>query len=273
MNFTSQRTPHKPQTYIHTSEPKPTSVQTPESSNKSDDNSEEEKHVEVDVSEDSKSMSKSYKKRRTVVHIAKAIDPKRAILRKMLLLNTLSDNMLTRPPVFAWENEEKGEDSQKQGRLLCITWNMQGTTDDFPSNLHELVKREIQHDFFAIAVQNCSNFTKWEKAVMSVLGDAYSVLVHSEYRGLGLSLICRKKVRYLQSGSTQTDHYRDNSKHTNVMAIGVTLGKTKIAFVNCNVDLKIFKETVEESSNELPILIEIDQTLNMGSLTKEEKKG
>lgn len=86
-------------------------------------------------------------------------------------------------------------------------------SDDAPANIHELVKRDIQHDIYVISVQNLASFSKWEKAVMSVLGDAYVIVSHDEYRSLGLSLICRKKVKdQLNIKDIQTDHYRDGNK-------------------------------------------------------------
>lgn len=171
-------------------------------------------------------------KRATVVRIEKPKDEKKEVFKKMLLLGEETENCLSRTPVFAWENEYRDIEEDKQvnivinytiqARILCITWNMNNDVDDAPSNIHEIVKRDIQHDIYVISVQNCKSFTKWEKAIMNVLGDAYEIIAHHEYRQLGISLICRKKAKdVLNIRDFQTDHYRDANKVTKTCALGV----------------------------------------------------
>lgn len=68
---------------------------------------------------------------------------------------------------------------------------------------------------------------------MSVLGDAYVIVKHDEYRSLGLSLICRKKIKdQLNIKDIQTDHYRDGNKISKACAIGATIGGYNYAFIN-----------------------------------------
>jgi hypothetical protein len=47
---------------------------------------------------------------------------------------------------------------------------------------------------------------------MNVLGDAYIMAVDYEYSGLGLSIICRKKLKDKLNGGVLTDHYRDSDR-------------------------------------------------------------
>lgn len=67
---------------------------------------------------------------------------------------------------------------------------------------------------------------------MNVLGEAYVVMAHENYRGIGLSVICRRKAKTeINIRDFQIDHYRDANKTVKACAVGASIGKSTIAFV------------------------------------------
>mmetsp|Transcript_32980 Transcript_32980/g.37824 ORF Transcript_32980/g.37824 Transcript_32980/m.37824 type:complete len:108 (+) Transcript_32980:345-668(+) len=107
----------------------------------------------------------------------------------MLKLNYEADNSLARKPVYAWENSYRDITEDQEVRMMCVTWNFGENAEDCHKNVHELIKRDVQHDIYVIALQNCADFAKFEKTIMSLLGTSYVTVSREVYRKLGISLI------------------------------------------------------------------------------------
>ena len=67
-----------------------------------------------DTSDAKGSKRDVYGKRDIVVRIPKPKDEKKQVFKKMLLLNMGTDNCLGRSPVFAWENEYRDIEQDRQ---------------------------------------------------------------------------------------------------------------------------------------------------------------
>jgi hypothetical protein len=90
-------------------------MHTPVSSNSSvKEEDKEEIVVEISENVEVEEIQVMMSKRNTVIKIPKPKDEKKIVFHKMLLLNTDAENCLTRPPVFAWENEYRDMEEDKQ---------------------------------------------------------------------------------------------------------------------------------------------------------------
>lgn len=89
----TRTTPHKPASKIIASAPKTTLMHTPVSSNSSG-KEEEKDEVVVEISEnvEVEEIQEKMSKRNTVIKIPKPKDEKKAVFRKMLLLNADTEN-------------------------------------------------------------------------------------------------------------------------------------------------------------------------------------
>lgn len=155
--------------------------------------------------------------------------------------------------------------------MLWITWNLGENSEGAPDNIHELIKRDIQHDIYIIAVQNWANFTKWEKTIMTILGKSYSIISHESYRLLGLSFIWRNKLKdSLNIESVCSDHYKDNLKTVKAWAIGAKIAGKSYAFVNWYVNPNIKKPIDDKFC--WPSVIEIDRSIDLYHNWIEEEK-
>jgi hypothetical protein len=117
--------------------------------------------------------------------------------------------------------------------MLCITWNLGENSDGIPDNIHELIRRDIQHDIYVFSAQNCSNEKQLEKNILGLVGSSYTVLAREFYRGVSLLFICRKNVKdKVDIKDIQTDHYKNTGKTLKASAIGLKIANKNFAFVN-----------------------------------------
>ena len=159
--------------------------------------------------------------------------------------------------------------------MLCITWNFGENSEEVPDNIHELIRRDIQHDLYVFSAQNCSNMTQLEKNILDLIGNSYTVLAQESYRSLVLFFICRKKIKDLFNiEDIKIDHYRDTNKTSKAVAIGLKIAEKNYAFVNCYINPKS-NSNYKVSDGEdvcLPKIVEIDQTLELRPSGYEEQK-
>lgn len=159
--------------------------------------------------------------------------------------------------------------------MLCITWNFGENSEEVPDNIHELIRRDIQHDLYVFSAQNCSNMAQLEKNILDLIGNSYTVLAQESYRSLVLFFICRKKIKDLFNiEDIKIDHYRDTNKTSKAVAIGLKIAEKNYAFVNCYINPKS-NSNYKVSDGEdvcLPKIVEIDQTLELRPSGYEEQK-
>jgi len=212
-------------------------------------------------------------KRDTVIRIVKPKDEKKEVFKKMLKLNYEADNSLARKPVYAWENSYRDITEDQEVRMMCVTWNFGENAEDCHKNVHELIKRDVQHDIYVIALQNCADFAKFEKTIMSLLGTSYVTVSREVYRKLGISLIWSKKVKDLLNVSrVWADHYRDGNRTTKVCAVAAKIAGKTYAFANWYVSPKVNLVKKDEGQITVPAIVQIDQTLEMTVEPFEEEK-
>lgn len=107
---------------------------------------------------------------------------------------------------------------------------------------------------------------------MKLLGSSYVVVSHESYRMLGLSFICRSKVKDLLGiRDVSTDHLKDQSRKIKACAIGANIAKKKYAFVNSYINPTFAKEA-KESDIQTPSILLIDSGLNLSTNPYEEEK-
>lgn len=142
-----------------------------------------------------------------------------------------------------------------------------------PENIHELIRRDIQHDIYVISAQNWNDL-KLEKIILNILGNSYIVLEKQSYRGLTLIFICRKKISE-EIYDIKLDHYRDADKSTKAVAIGLKIADKSYAFVNCYISPAHQAKSIKLLDSDvsiIPKIVEIDRTLDLRPTIYEESK-
>lgn len=114
-----------------------------------------------------------------------------------------------------------------------MTWNLGENSDEVPDNIHELIRRDIQHDIYVFAAQNCNDVKTLEKNIVNLVGSTYTTIAKEVYRSLVLLFICRKNVKNLvKIQDIQTDHYKSFNKTCKAAAVGLKIADKNYAFVS-----------------------------------------